>query len=345
MKIILLNDTEDNCHHGCTATTRAVKARLAKAGELLSSYRVWDAWHAPVFPEVPEDFDDENLFAKWKDAEKNLAANIEAADVVVITGEGTIMGWEGRRATRVLLYLAYIAKIRYNKKVYFINHSCFPVASPYDKVDGDVCKLYAKVYSLADFIAVRDVYSLGILNKLGINATLACDCLPLYVRDHYRPVETGLKGDYVCINGGISFAKKFGEFLDHGLKDYAHHSRRFVFLFSLTGIEQAKDDLELIKQIDAWNRKLKNRLGRYTVEVYRAKNVDEWLSVIRGAKLLVSGRFHHSLAAWSLKVPYVCFASHTLKTTVPNAIMGHEDVHALSERNFLPFETPSFHTS
>ena len=50
--------------------------------------------------------------------------------------------------------------------------------------DSPSAAVYRGVYRLLDFVAVRQRYSQELLKKMGINATLAFDCLPLYIRDH-----------------------------------------------------------------------------------------------------------------------------------------------------------------
>ena len=45
MKILLVNDTENDYHFGCTGTSRAVKKYLSQKGELQAkSYTVIDSW-------------------------------------------------------------------------------------------------------------------------------------------------------------------------------------------------------------------------------------------------------------------------------------------------------------
>ena len=48
-------------------------------------------------------------------------------------------------------------------------------------------------------------------------------------------------------------------------------------------------------------------------QVYKATSVNDWLSNIEKATLLVSGRFHHTIAASCLGTPFICFSSNTPK--------------------------------
>src|SRR5207244_119476 len=53
-----------------------------------------------------------------------------------------------------------------------------------------------------------------------------------------------------------------------------------------------------------------------------AKSLEDWLSTIGAAALLVSGRFHHSLAAFSLRTPFVMLTSNTPKMNALAAMLG-----------------------
>ena len=48
-------------------------------------------------------------------------------------------------------------------------------------------------------------------------------------------------------------------------------------------------------------------------QVYEAKSLNDWLSTIEKATLLISGRFHHTIAASCLGTPFICFSSNTPK--------------------------------
>ena len=49
------------------------------------------------------------------------------------------------------------------------------------------------------------------------------------------------------------------------------------------------------------------------IEVMNAASMDEWLDTINHAALLVSGRFHHSIAAFCLNTPFIAMGSNTPK--------------------------------
>ena len=100
---------------------------------------------------------------------------------------------------------------------------------------------------------------------------------------------------------------------------------------------EADDDKMCIQAIAEFQQKRLNTIKYGKINIYYARNLDEWLSVIKNAKMLISGRFHHSIAAYTFGVPYKVYDSNTPKTTALRDVLGHEDVTSLSRRNFLPF--------
>jgi polysaccharide pyruvyl transferase WcaK-like protein len=56
-----------------------------------------------------------------------------------------------------------------------------------------------------------------------------------------------------------------------------------------------------------------------------AKSLEEWLSIIGTAALLVSGRFHHTLAAFAMGTPFVMLNSNTPKMNALATMLGAPD--------------------
>jgi polysaccharide pyruvyl transferase WcaK-like protein len=67
----------------------------------------------------------------------------------------------------------------------------------------------------------------------------------------------------------------------------------------------SQDDRDLIAFIEP---RLKHKW-----EVINAESLEQWLSVIESSTVLVSGRFHHSLAAYCLGTPFIALNSNTPK--------------------------------
>lgn len=340
MKIMIINDTDNDYHFGCSGTSTAIKQELRKHGELLESHTVMDSWNGPCCPGedfTAADFDDAEFQTRWEQANKDLITRLKEADLCVCNGEGTICGWQNRSGVRTLLYLIYYIKNTLHKKCYIINHSCFPVPSPYADTSNDVCGIYRKVYSAVDFCAVRDVYSLSILNKLGIHATLAFDCLPLYIHKQFKETITTTPKEYILLSGGVMFRNDILRFIKEELPKYRKQITKDVIFLMAKLPREAEDDNQCIKEIEAFQSSSWNTFRYGKISIYYAHSLDEWLTVIKNAKILISGRFHHSVAAHTFGTPYVVFDSNTPKTTVLRDVQGYSNTQELSKLNFLPF--------
>ena len=340
MNILLLNDTEGHYHFGCTGTSKAVKAMLSQFGQLIyPTHRVMDSWSFEPCPNCEDDFYSEEFFQKWCDEQKELKAKIEKSDVCVVTGEGTIMGFNNRSGTRNLLYLMYICKQKFHKKVMAINGSCFPVLSPEQvTLEDPVCRIYKKVYENLDFCAVRERKSLAILEKLGCHAVLAFDCLPLYIHNwfHETSLPENLPPKYILLNGGSVFFAEFEDFINHKLwQEYQPENE--VFFITADMPEICKDDLLCLKAIKRFNRKIFNIMRHRKIKIVHTHSVDKWLSVIKNATLLISGRFHHSVAATVFETPFVVFEGNTPKNSAVENVENPKEVYKLSLDNFQYF--------
>lgn len=340
MNILLFNDTDGNYHFGCTATSKAIKWYLG-IPDSAYTHKVADSWTATPVPFSAEDFDDDAFFKNWKEKNQFLAEQIKTSDLCAFTGEGTLHGYEQRTAARNLLYLMYICKKRFQKKVFALNQSCFPVYH-IQEVDKNnlACAVYKKVLSVIDFCAVREPISLAILNRLDVKAKIAFDCL-LYV--HYLHKETklpkDLNRDYTLISGGSVLYQSYKAFLKNLHKSYNPIGKIYFLASDMPDVNW--DDQQCISAIKKFNKKLKTKLLHRRIKIIHAKSVDEWLTVIRNANMIVSGRFHHSVAAAVFGVKYVCLEANTLKIEALNLISDRSNLYRLSIENFNHLPPPT----
>ncbi len=135
---------------------------------------------------------------------------------------------------------------------------------------------------------------------------------------------------------------EFKEFLKNELPKYRVANKRVVFLMAEMIEGSASDDEHCIKMVKKYNKKIINNALRRQIDIVYAKSTDEWLSYIKNASILVSGRFHHSIAAFCFGVPYVCFDGNSPKTKLliddlTDSKTQLEHIQHLAELNFLPF--------
>lgn len=332
--ILLINDTEDDYHFGCTATSYAIKNKLRQNCKTLDTISVQEIWQITNPPKNKQEFFSKPFIKQYIQNNQQYINKIKKANKIVINGEGTILGFSNRNGTQNLLFLAYIAQLL-KKNISIINHSCFPLLSIYSREDQpETISIYKTIYSNLSYCCVRDMRSLAILNRIGItNAKLGFDCLPIYIHSFYKecPIKYSPKS-YIVLSGGIAFAKIFKEFLEENISKITKtFKKKIIFLMSHTTI-QSYDDIELLKIIEEFNNN-----SNIKIDIYWAQNVNEFLSIIQNAFFQISGRFHHSIAALFFGTPFLVYASNSPKTNIFNDFGDRMHTLYIDEKYDIPF--------
>lgn len=300
-KVAFLNDTSSWYHWGCTGTSEAIKETLAERGYEVTPVPIQSLYACKQVPESTGDFDNPEMFNRFFHENLAVTGPILQSDIVVINGEGSVHGLSP--IAIVLLYLAYTSKLVCKKNVQIINHSSYPVATVDAVAQSPIASIYRGVYRHLDYVAVREHYSHGILKALGIDAALSFDCLPLYIHRHASDATTA-RPRSVVISGSVAWQPA-------GMAGLVAYMRRMASegytLTVLTGAkaDPAQDDVQFLKALrqqlpDGWKH-------------LEAASMDEWLGTIQSASLLISGRFHYTIAACSLATPCVVLDSNTPK--------------------------------
>jgi polysaccharide pyruvyl transferase WcaK-like protein len=306
--VLLLNDTTDWYHFGCAATSCALKEEITKLGYKLTAVPITETYKIRSVHDSLEGFLNPDSFEKFADDNPALLELVKTHDALIINGEGTLHGL--RQAPRSLLYTAYAAKRFLGKHVEIINHSVYP--------NNLSLSIYKLVYQLIDFIAIREPRSLSLMQQLGIKATSSFDCLPVYIKHHYHP-RRSKRGRVLLVAGSASwlelnipssntgnianFARGIDGLISY-LENMASRGYDIKFLYGAPAYP-AKDDREFIQFVE---QRLKVRWA-----VVTATSIDDWLEHIETADLLISGRFHHTIAAACLGTPFVALESNTPK--------------------------------
>lgn len=315
-KVVLFNDTSAWYHWGCTGTSIALKEQIQKLGfeiEAFSISTVYSLQEVPPF----EDFGDLEKFERFQEANKEVLAAIRAADAVVITGEGTIH--DLRAGPKALLYLAHISTKLLGKHVEIINHSAYPKDDP--RLSSSVLKffaleaereqrelretqaIYRSIYEELDFVAIREPFSQEEMRKISIASTLSFDCLPLYIRDHYAtPKQADAKT--VVIAGSVAFTEPGALQVCRYMETMVGRGFKMKVLIGAAA-SPAKDDANFVEFLQSH--------CKAPWELVSAASMDEWLGTINNAAWIVSGRFHHSIAAFCLNTPFIALNSNTYK--------------------------------
>jgi tetratricopeptide (TPR) repeat protein/polysaccharide pyruvyl transferase WcaK-like protein len=317
--IALLNDTAHWYHWGCTGTSMAIHQSLSDMGFYINKIPISGVYTCKNTPATMDDFGNPDFFRTFAGANRWMIREIENMDIVVINGEGSLHGNSANALN--LLYLAYASKIHLGKIVQIINHSCYPENS--FQISGTpMWEIYKKVYSVMDFIAIREPVSFDLMCRAGLPGTLSFDCLPLYITKNYKN-RAERKTKQIVIAGSVAWHHA-------GITTfplYIRRMNRLGFEISvLTGASSlpASDDEEFLKV-------LSHHCPKGWTNV-KAESMEIWLDTIAGASLLVSGRFHHTIAAAALGTPFILLESNTPKNS------GLAKV--LNSPGPLPYDTP-----
>jgi polysaccharide pyruvyl transferase WcaK-like protein len=338
-KVALFNDTSAWYHWGCTGTSTALKEKMRALGFDVCAIPILETYGLEKVPSFDR-FDDSQEFEQFRLANLPIIRTIEEADAVVITGEGTIH--DLRFAPRALLYLAHIAKTRFGKHVEIINHSAYPkdnslLASSFSKnFDVEKEKLgreelkqaqkdYRAVYALLDFAAIREPVSHREMAAIGVNSTLSFDCLPLYIRDHYQALKKTVEKNLV-IAGSVAFTQEGLETIVRYMEKMAQQGFKLRVLTGAAAYP-AKDDRAFVEYLKTHSKA--------PFDWVDASSMQEWLDTINQATLLVSGRFHHSIAAFCLETPFIALNSNTHKVHGICEIFGLPEPLCYSDPNLL----------
>lgn len=294
--ILLLNDTEDVYHWGCYGTSKAIKDELKKKGIInIESITVYSIHELHNVPERVADFGNRTHFCSTYPA---LAEQLDKCDAVVINGEGTIHGF--RNGARALLFLAYSAKHYFGKMTVLINHSCYPKSSRKKVLD-----FYKAGYSSCDYIAARESRSAkNIKEKLGINCVQSFDSLPLSIKKVYDEITPPLiTTPYICLSGAVNYKLSRSPIIARQLlKKFPNHT--YIYL---VGSKEEGINHEEPRVYNSLKESLPN------LQLFDAKSFNDWLSIIKHGELLLSGRFHYTIAALCLGTRAIYLGSNTPK--------------------------------
>jgi len=301
-KALLLNDTTAWYHWGCTATSLAIRREIQARGYDLTATPIRAVYHARPAPQTIPHFDDDGFFDVFVASNSALMRQIAEADRIVVNGEGTMHGLSEN--VRGLLYACYAAARRLGKPVQIVNHSCYP-EDAVQITDPVANGLYRKVYAQMEYVAFREHVTHGLMARLGVQGALSFDSLPLTAK-LLRPTLPTAREKRLVVAGSASAdeatATRFAEYCR-----WAGAQGWTIVLLAGARAFPALDETRFIQAL------ARNGLPAGT-ELVQATSLAQWMGEIARAGLVSTGRFHHSIAAFSLGAPFVAMTSNTAKT-------------------------------
>jgi polysaccharide pyruvyl transferase WcaK-like protein len=337
-KVVLFNDTSAWYHWGCTGTSTALKEGIQELGFDIEAVPINVTYSLKEVPQF-EEFNNLRKFDRFCEENRSTIEAIQNAVAVVITGEGTIH--DLRTGPQSLLYLAHISKKYFGKHVEIINHSAYPKDDPLLSVgfleNFEIEKkraeqelelaqaVYRSIYAELDFIAIREPFSQEEMRKINISSTLSFDCLPLYIRDHYRNKKQ-IKEKTLVVAGSVAFSETGAEKLCRYLETIATRGFKIKVLIGAAAFP-SKDDQSFVSFLKTH--------CQAPWELVIASSMEEWLDAINHATFLVSGRFHHSIAAFCLNTPFIALNSNTHKVHAICALLEQAEPLLFSDPQLL----------
>jgi polysaccharide pyruvyl transferase WcaK-like protein len=318
-KALIINDTSNAYHWGCYGTSTEIQKRLENIKYSVSSFGVEKIYNLNTPPKNDNDFYNEGFMRVFINENSSLISLIKESDLIIINGEGSLH--DINKSSFNLLYVSFLAKNYFNKKVHLINTSLFP--SSQMNIDKNINNLYNKVLSTLDTIVVRETSSYSVLSEIGLNGSLGFDCLPLYLnRLDLKP--SNISNNEVIIGGGLGLNPEiFFKLISNNKIIFNKYK-----LIYLTGAPSnpANDDIEFIKIMKNYN---------FDSEHRDVKNFNQWVETINNAHCLISGRFHHTIASACLKTPSIVFNSATPKNTALCKMLGLSGPLDIKNENIL----------
>ena len=280
MKILLLNDTTNWYHFGCTATSTALIEKMKALGHKVTTLSITETYKIQSSPNTKKGFINQDALKQFENDNPQLIQLIKTHDAVIINGEGTLHGLNP--APSSLLYVAYISKAKYAKHVEILNHSPYPQHDETISQTSEEASVYKLVYENIDYAAIREPVSLSTMKKLNINAAECFDCMPIYIKDHYKMGQVLKDPKLILISGSATWLQlnipssergnihdftqglsNFNQYLE-SLEKQDYHIK---FLYGAKA-SPAKDDREFLEYMS-------QNFGR-EIEVYEASSLDKY---------------------------------------------------------------------
>jgi polysaccharide pyruvyl transferase WcaK-like protein len=206
----------------------------------------------------------------------------------------------------------YVAKKSLRKEVHLINHSFFPNGDAEANEVRD--RIYGSVARVLDKVVPREALSRSILERLGVSASQGFDCLPRFIERH-KMTGSAARRAGILVSGGVSFTPATCAAMGRLLKRFGGAKGPVHFLTGAKG-NAAREDAAAYANIK----------GEYPeIQLADARSMRSWLECIGNAACLVSGRYHHTLAAASLGVPFAVLPSNTPKIEATLDMLGARD--------------------
>jgi len=315
-RAVFLNDTFDDYHCGSSATSFVIRRYLSEKFTDVESIPINEIRFLQGETLRKCQFFDEDYMNLFISNNRRITDKIEQVDWVIVNGEGCISVYN--KDTCNMLYLIHLAKYKFHKQVAIINTSIYRnnyvqdlTKEEQEEYDG----ILTTVINEVDYCVVRDYLSLIGLSSLKLKPVgLSFDCLPLYVKNYYNHFDLHLEKDYIVISGGNYLPRDYENII---YEIYQKTKKKMYFLYCNVKVAECRDELQMFER-------LSKKIGK-DIELFKTADIDEFISMIDNASLLISGRFHHTIASFMVNTPFITFKTNTKKVESILSMMDYKD--------------------
>lgn len=332
IKVFFVNDTRTQCNIGCRVTSEEMLSLITSAQarvfytlslqEVSYLYYILCAKLNKKYLQF-QDFD--NAFSLMQKEDilgdiyfKKIILNLQICDVVILNGEGGIYDLQPKGV--MTLFIAYIAKVKFNKIVALVNHTT-DISHPIMK------EIVANVYPILDNIVYRENISFSIVSKeiplknsyVGADAAFnvinskSFSQIKDYNPEIYRGIypEEGFsmpfKKPIVCISGSSILFRK-----DRPQPQYPVISG----ISELVSLLRGKKMEVIFLAADANDYKLLKPVSVYLkVPIISASTPTyDNLGLLSNVDCVISGRWHLSILSCCVGTPIILGDANTFKT-------------------------------
>ncbi len=343
--VFILNDTSDHSNWGSLANIEALKTILTEAlpGVTYTSldsrwvgriYR-WDPWvfgrrafnrtsfladritsRYHLLPEVVDEYEyvaEQWMAGKGGSGARDFLDRVGDADAVVFNAEGST--YRNNHSALKCLFMLWLAKTRFNKPAFFLNGNV-----TLTEVDPILPAMVRKVFRVLDGITVRVPNALRMVQQAvpDARAELVPDAVFLFDESECSPAGPGLEafrarvGDrpYFC----FSLSMLPMDFRRTRDQSSLHHVIHRLKQLVPQAVLMAKDPE------DQFLRAVAEDTG--SLFFGQDQSFRDVMTILRDARFLFSGRYHHLIMASNVGCPSVPLISTSPKVQGLSELMG-----------------------
>ena len=260
---------------------------------------------------------------------------LEWADDIIINGEGNIVNGiiangTYRQGARYILFMAYLAKEVFGKKVSLVNHTV-------DPKNADAEEMIRLVYPMLDHISVREQMSLKELVRIGYkgpvefhaDALFSCNPDPGWVPDESLSSRINFSEPYICLGDSSGFLSQ---------ASHVKWSVEDVMGRLVDGLRKICPQVILIDGFAGSHDQINDLIRKRKIPRLNLHNCsyEDLIQVLGEASLFLSGRWHASIMAALSGTPFLLWGSDSHKTFALNKMYD-------SEFNFYDVQTLPIH--